>query len=62
MYVLFSNRKFQNDQALQSTLKLAQNNMSEILVDFDNHLDDVQLDWTNPQINKELTNGTDLLQ
>lgn len=24
------------------------------LIDFDNHLDDIELDWKNPEINKEV--------
>ncbi|XP_064394506.1 ER membrane protein complex subunit 8-like isoform X2 [Halichondria panicea] len=50
--------KFLDEQTIVNTRKLVQNNMAEILVDFDNHLDDIQLDWTNPKINRALPNGT----
>lgn len=50
-------RKFQDDHTIFNTGKLVQNKMADVLVDFDNHLDDVQLDWTNPKINRALPNG-----
>ena len=32
------------------------------LVDFDNHLDDLSLDWLNPEINKVVDNATVQIQ
>ena len=32
--------------------KMVQNRTFEKLVDFDNHLDNIQSDWTNPAINR----------
>ena len=58
MEYLFLRRKFLDEQTIMNTRKLVQNSMAEILVDFDNHLDDIQLDWTNPKINRALPNGT----
>ena len=35
-------------------MKLVENRKFEQLVDFDNHLDNIQLDWTNPAINRAI--------
>lgn len=58
---LINCRKLQDDLVLPNTRKLAQNKMFDILVDFDNHLDDIQLDWTNTKINRALPNGQEPL-
>ena len=34
--------------------KMVQNRVFQNLVDFDNHLDDIQVDWTNPEINRAI--------
>lgn len=36
--------------ALERVHKMIRNRLFEKLVDFDNHLDDIQLDWTNSAI------------
>ena len=40
--------------ALRTTRSLVENRLFEQLVDFDNHLDCIQLDWTNPAINRAM--------
>ena len=40
--------------ALRTTGSLVENRLFEQLVDFDNHLDCIQLDWTNPAINRAI--------
>ena len=47
-------RRIQNEQVLKFTHSLIENKMYEKLVDFDNHLDNLQLDWVNPGINQAL--------
>lgn len=42
------------DLALRAAVKLVENRKFEQLVDFDNHLDNIQLDWTNPAINRAI--------
>ena len=37
---------------IASVNKMLQNRVFQNLVDFDNHLDDVEADWTNPAINR----------
>lgn len=34
--------------------KLVRNRFFQNLVDFDNHLDDIQADWTNPVVNRAI--------
>ena len=39
---------------MRTTGSLVENRLFEQLVDFDNHLDCIQLDWTNPAINRAI--------
>lgn len=39
---------------MADTIKLVDNRFDEQLVDFDGHLDNVRLDWTNSDINRAL--------
>ena len=54
-HTLFSKMKDVN--TVRDTLKMVENSIFEQLVDFDNHLDNVSLDWTNPDINRALPTG-----
>ncbi len=45
------------DNVVSDTLKLVKNKLDEQLVDFDDHLDNVRLDWTNSDINRALPAG-----
>ena len=47
-------RRLQEKSTLADTLKLVDNGLDEQLVDFDGHLDNVRLDWTNCDINRAL--------
>lgn len=40
------------EQVLTVTRSLVENKLFEQLVDFDDHLDNIQLDWTNPDISR----------
>jgi len=40
--------------ALRTVRKLAENRLFDQLVDFDNHMDCIQSDWTNPAINRAI--------
>ena len=42
------------DNIFKTVRGLVEQRFHEQLVDFDNHLDDVRLDWTNPDINRAL--------
>lgn len=39
-------------EAQRISASLLESRSYEALVDFDNHLDDIRNDWTNPEINK----------
>lgn len=39
-------------EAQRISASLLDSRSYETLVDFDNHLDDIRSDWTNPEINK----------
>ncbi|KAL5466843.1 hypothetical protein EMCRGX_G030994 [Ephydatia muelleri] len=41
-------------QALHAAQRAVKNRLYEQLVDFDNHLDNIQLDWTNTDVNKAI--------
>lgn len=41
-------------EAQKITAALLESKSYESLVDFDNHLDDLRNDWTNPEINKSV--------
>lgn len=41
-------------EAQKITSALLENRSYENLIDFDNHLDDLRNDWTNPEINKSV--------
>uniref|UniRef100_A0AAY4BDM9 MPN domain-containing protein n=1 Tax=Denticeps clupeoides TaxID=299321 RepID=A0AAY4BDM9_9TELE len=41
-------------EAQKITSALLENRSYESLIDFDNHLDDLRNDWTNPEINKSV--------
>ena len=43
--------------ATSDAMRLVGNGFSDQLTDFDNHLDNVLLDWTNPDINQALSSG-----
>ena len=45
------------DDTLKVVRHLVEQKFYEQLVDFDNHLDDVRLDWTNPDINTALADN-----
>ena len=45
------------ENVVPGTLKLVENRFEEQLVDFDSHLDNVRLDWTNSDINRALPSG-----
>ena len=51
--LLFS-KLIEND-TLKVAKRLVEQRFHEQLVDFDNHLDDVTLDWTNPDITKAIS-------
>lgn len=51
--LLFS--KLIDDDTLKVVKRLVEQRFHEQLVDFDNHLDDVTLDWTNPDITKAIS-------
>ena len=40
------------DAVMSLLIKAVENGMFQKLIDFDNHLDCVDADWTNPSINK----------
>ncbi|MFT7806895.1 ER membrane protein complex subunit 8 [Arapaima gigas] len=42
------------EEAQKITAALLENRSYENLIDFDNHLDDLRNDWTNPEINKSV--------
>ena len=44
-----------DDGTLKVVKQLVEQRFHEQLVDFDNHLDDVRLDWTNPDINQAIS-------
>ena len=50
---LFS--KLMEDDTLRVVKRLVEQRFHEQLIDFDNHLDDVRLDWTNPDITKAIS-------
>lgn len=41
-------------EAQKIAAALLENRSYENLIDFDNHLDDLRNDWTNPEINKSV--------
>ena len=41
-------------QAEERVHSLVQSRAFEKLVDFDNHLDNIEMDWTNPSVNHAL--------
>ena len=43
------------DGTLRVVKRLVEQRFHEQLIDFDNHLDDVRLDWTNPDITKAIS-------
>ena len=45
------------ETVVTDTLKLLENKFDDLLVDFDSHLDNVRLDWTNSDINRALPSG-----
>ena len=45
------------ESVVTDTLKLLENKFDDLLVDFDSHLDNVRLDWTNSDINRALPSG-----
>jgi len=54
---LFNRHLVGGDAALVGSCELMRSKTYQTLVDFDNHLDDITLDWLNPHLNKviELT-------
>ena len=47
-------RVLQDKTVVSETLKMVRNKFDSQLVDFDNHLDNVRLDWTNSDLNRAL--------
>ncbi|XP_028133705.1 ER membrane protein complex subunit 8 [Diabrotica virgifera virgifera] len=43
-----------SDDAMNVCISGLNDSLYEKLVDFDNHLDDISLDWTNSELNKEI--------
>ena len=56
-YCLSNRHLVGGDAALVGSCELMRSKTYQTLVDFDNHLDDITLDWLNPHLNKviELT-------
>ena len=44
------------DTALDVCSGLLERSGYNLIVDFDNHLDNISLDWMNPQLNEEIDN------
>lgn len=44
------------DRSLDVCSELLERKGFELLYDFDNHLDDISLDWMNPDLNEEIEN------
>ena len=44
------------EKVLKQVHKLVLNRAFEKLVDFDNHLDNIEMDWTNPAVGPALEN------
>ena len=47
-----------DDETLNIVSQLMIGKAYPSLVDFDNHLDDLSLDWLNPEINRVVDNAT----
>ena len=47
--------KVMEGSTLKTVRQLVEQRFHEQLVDLDNHLDDVRLDWTNPDINRAIS-------
>ena len=52
VWSLFSDYCEDWPEAQRISASLLDSRSYETLVDFDNHLDDIRNDWTNPEINK----------
>lgn len=48
------NVSFGTSDTINACITLLENSTFKKLVDFDNHLDNVSLDWTNSSLNKEI--------
>ncbi len=55
--LIFSKLMEDDHDTLMVVKRLVEQRFHEQLVDFDNHLDDVQLDWTNPEITKAISDN-----
>jgi hypothetical protein len=51
-----------DDETLSIVSQLMIGKAYPSLVDFDNHLDDLSLDWLNPEINKVVDNAASQVQ
>lgn len=51
-----------DDEILSIVSQLMVGKAYPSLVDFDNHLDELQLDWLNPEINRVVDNATNQIQ
>lgn len=51
-----------DDEILSIVSQLMMGKAYPSLVDFDNHLDELHLDWLNPEINRVVDNATNQIQ
>ena len=50
----YCRRSVESDSTCVAASCLLQNRAYRLLVDFDNHLDDVSADWRNQELNQEI--------